>query len=88
MVEIGTGNSCVLLLEYDQNGVPDGGMEVYSQLRGLSKSYGKDAAGHVFHYKALIQAGVIQGEMLLANSCLYVNNMHVHVLLAGSQVEK
>ena len=45
------------LLGWDPESTLDGGAVVYSKLCGLTYSYGKDPAGHIFHLKALKQAG-------------------------------
>jgi len=47
-----------LLIGYDVELVPEGGSQVYSSLTALSKSYYKDAAGHIYHLFALKQAGL------------------------------
>ncbi|GAB4822471.1 hypothetical protein N2152v2_009517 [Parachlorella kessleri] len=47
-----------LLVGYDVELVPEGGSQVYASLTALSKTYGKDAAGHIFHLVALKQAGL------------------------------
>eukprot|EP00889_Picochlorum_renovo_P004321 jgi/Picre1/31351/NNA_006704.t1 len=49
----------MLLLEYSVESVPAGGSEVYSHTCTLLKSYRKEAAGHIFHYKALLQLGLV-----------------------------
>lgn len=49
------------LLEYRSENVPPGGFQVYAHLCSLTKSYGKEAAGHIFHDKALLQSGLIRG---------------------------
>lgn len=56
----------VFLLEYREELVPSGGAEVYAALCGLEKSHGKEAAGHIFHHKALIQCGFVRG----GSSCM------------------
>lgn len=50
----------VPLLMYDEALVPPEGAAVYAQLLGLSLSYTKDPAGHIFHQKALMQLGLIE----------------------------
>lgn len=55
----------MLLLQYDQELVPAGGSAVFSNFCGLGKTYKKDAAGHIFHYKALRQAGLVVGKYVL-----------------------
>ena len=47
------------LLTYDEAAVPEGGAAVYSQLIGLTSSFAKDPAGHIFHFRALQQAGLV-----------------------------
>lgn len=47
------------LLTYDEAAIPEGGTAVYSQMIGLTSSFAKDPAGHVFHFRALQQAGLI-----------------------------
>lgn len=54
----------IRLLEYRHENVPPGGVEVYAQLCSLTKSYGKEAAGHIFHDKALLQCGLVRGTSL------------------------
>ena len=56
----------VFLLEYREELVPSGGAEIYAALCGLEKSHGKEAAGHIFHHKALIQCGFVRG----GSSCM------------------
>lgn len=56
------------LLEYSSENVPPGGIQVYAQLCSLTKSYGKEAAGHIFHDKALLQSGLVRGTSSLAIS--------------------
>jgi DnaJ family protein C protein 2 len=46
------------LLTYDASAVPAGGAAVYAQLTRLSATYGKEPAGHIYHDKALKQAGL------------------------------
>jgi hypothetical protein len=46
------------LLTWDSAAALDGGSKVYSQLIGLTYSFNKDPAGHIFHVKALKQAGL------------------------------
>jgi len=46
------------LLTYVAAAIPEGGAAVYSQIIGLSWSFCKEPAGHVFHLKALQQAGL------------------------------
>jgi hypothetical protein len=46
------------MLGYDASLVPDGGSAVIAKTTALSRSYGKDAAGHLFHIVALKQAGL------------------------------
>lgn len=46
------------LLTWDPTAALDGGAVVYSKLRGLTYSYWKDPAGHLFHLAALKQAGL------------------------------
>lgn len=46
------------LLTWDAAAVPEGGLAVYASCSALSLSYGKDAAGHLFHLAALKQAGL------------------------------
>ena len=50
--------SSVLRLEYDIAAVPEGGSQVYCKYAGLVKSIKKDAAGHAYHEKSLMQAGL------------------------------
>jgi hypothetical protein len=57
------------LLQYDAALVPEGGSAVYSQTTGLTKSYGKDPAGHLFHLFALKQAGLYGAWRRLAPAC-------------------
>ena len=45
-----------LLIEYDSSLVPDGGSHVFASIE-LVKQVNKEAAGHVFHERALLQAG-------------------------------
>jgi hypothetical protein len=52
----------ILRLAYEKALVPDGGATVYATSTSLALSYGKEAAGHIFHTKALAQAG-LQGEL-------------------------
>lgn len=54
----------MLLLEYSVDSVPAGGSEVYSQTCTPLKSYRKEAAGHIFHYKALLQLGLVSGRIM------------------------
>lgn len=53
----------MLLLEYSVDSVPAGGYKVYSQTCTLLKSYRKEAAGHIFHSKALLQLGLVSGRI-------------------------
>ena len=48
----------VLYIEYERSLVPDGGADVCCSF-ALAKHVNKDAAGHIFHHFALLQAGVI-----------------------------
>ena len=52
-----------LLLTYDAAAVPEGGAAVFAKLTSLTCSYSKDPAGHIYHEKALKQAGLF-GEWL------------------------
>jgi len=47
-----------LLLTYDVAAVPEGGAAVFAKLTGLTYSYGKDPAGHIYHVQALRQSGL------------------------------
>lgn len=47
-----------LLLDYDSSLVPDGGCHVYASIE-VVKQVNKEAAGHIFHERALLQAGFI-----------------------------
>lgn len=49
----------VLRIAYDQALVPEGGVHVYCGVSELAKSTNKDAAGHAFHHRCLLQAGLI-----------------------------
>lgn len=53
----------MLLLEYKVGTLPAGGSVVHGSLSKLGKSYGKDAAGYLFHLKALQQCGLFVGMM-------------------------
>ena len=48
-----------LLLKHDVSLLPDGESQYLRSLTALSKSYGKEPAGSVFHHYALLQAGLI-----------------------------
>ena len=48
----------VLLLEYNADLIPAGGLEVFASSAAPVKHIGKDAAGHKFHEFALRQRGV------------------------------
>ncbi|KAH7615639.1 hypothetical protein Ndes2526B_g09614 [Nannochloris sp. 'desiccata'] len=50
------------LLTWDSAAALDGGSKVYSQLSALTLSYNKDPAGHIFHVKALKQAGLYENS--------------------------
>jgi len=65
------------LLEYKFGTLPAGGSVVHGSLCKLGKSYRKDAAGYVFHSKALQQCGLFVG-MFMAGEF----NRHVHVARA------
>lgn len=58
--------STMLRLQYDVAAVPAGGKEVYCKLAGCVKSYGKDAAGHAYHEKSLMQAGLYGATLVVA----------------------
>jgi hypothetical protein len=58
-----------LLLTWDSAAALDGGSKVYSQLSALTLSYNKDPAGHIYHVKALKQAGLYGKQ----------NDTHVHL---------
>ena len=47
-----------LLIDYDSSLVPDGGCHVYASIE-VVKQVNKEAAGHIFHERALLQAGFI-----------------------------
>ena len=61
-----------LLIDYDSSLVPDGGCHVYASIE-LVKQVNKEAAGHIFHERALLQAGFTGGrslfEAIMATCC-------------------
>jgi hypothetical protein len=64
----------MLLITYAEADVPSGGSCVYGSLTALSLSYSKDAAGHIYHLKALKQAGLhskLQHVLLLLLLCTH-----------------
>jgi hypothetical protein len=75
------------LLTFDSTLVPDGGLEIYSGIGALSKSTGKDAAGHAFHHFCLLQAGLI-GAATWTHVIYLIRITDVHllaVLLHGTE---
>ena len=60
------------LLTWDSAAALDGGSVVCSQLSALTYSYNKEPAGHIYHIKALKQAG-LYGKLYLVNNLLTFN---------------
>lgn len=52
----------VLLLEYNADLIPAGGLEIFASSAAPVKHIGKDAAGHKFHEFALRQRGVLGNQ--------------------------
>lgn len=48
----------MLRLGWDAAAVPEGGQEVYLAMAGMSKTWNKDPAGHIYHEYCLKQAGL------------------------------
>ena len=59
------------LLTWDAALVPEGGAAVYRQATALSRTYGKDPAGHIFQLVALKQAGLWGASVCCAVLCAY-----------------